>query len=148
MEREKIYLGVHRKYGCTYLSKHTWDCEWYWSLGYVGNKECHWHIDSIIIHPNVGYSPNWVDIYCHFSSTWLTQKQWWILRDLFITAYSFKSTAECYLYGGHNIKDAAPYRVVNPEMAAKVNADLKTILDNIWTFLQESKREYDSLIIQ
>ena len=30
---DKIYLGNTTEYGRLYLSKHSWDCGWYWGFG-------------------------------------------------------------------------------------------------------------------
>ena len=45
---DKIYLGNTTEYGRLYLSKHSWDCGWYWGFGYIGNSRLHMHIDSLI----------------------------------------------------------------------------------------------------
>ena len=43
---EKIALG--KVDGNTiYLSSPSWDCGWYWGFGYLGNKDCHYHIDGL-----------------------------------------------------------------------------------------------------
>jgi len=147
MSEPSIYLGRHKTWGPTYLRKHKWDCGWYWGMGYVGNRNCHWHIDSIIHHPDresTRYSDKWTDLSHHFESTWLNQDQWWILRDLFISAYALKKTAEVYRYGGHQTGKADQYRVTNEAMAKQLNADLETILNNIWTILHQWKEEHDN----
>jgi ElaB/YqjD/DUF883 family membrane-anchored ribosome-binding protein len=141
VNEESIYLGVSKEYGNTWYRKHEWDCGWYWGFGYLGNRDCHWHIDSIINHPKE-YNSNWTNVTHHFTTTWLSQKQWWILRDLFLNAYALKKAAECYRCGGHQTPDAGPYRVINAEMAEKLNADLKTILDNIWNALKQWEKEH------
>ncbi len=137
---ERIHLGKNKNYGNIYLTKHKWDCDWYWGFGYVGNVNCHFHIDSLINHPEK-YNEKWTDVTHQFSETWLTQEQWWILRDLFISAYSLKKAAEVYRYGGHQIEKASPYRVTSPEKAKMINDDLKIVLDNIWDLLTKWKEE-------
>lgn len=137
MSEPKIYLGNHKVNGPTYLSKHKY-CGWYWGMGYVGNKNCHWHFDAMIKHPEK-HEPNWTNVEHHFSATWLTQDQWWVLRDLFISAYAIKEAAEVYRYGGHQTNKADTYRVLSEEMTTRLNKDLETILDNIWTVLHEWK---------
>lgn len=132
---EKIFLGSHVNYGLISLEKHKWDCGWYWAFGYVGNNRCHFHFKSML--------DSEITIYSHLKSTWITQDQWWILRDLFIFAYSLKETAACYIYGGHQTSAAEPYRIKNQEMANKLNADLEKILDNIWNLLIEWKSKQD-----
>jgi hypothetical protein len=31
-----------------YLSQHSWDCDWYWGFGYVGNAKCNFHFDGLL----------------------------------------------------------------------------------------------------
>ncbi len=116
--REKVYLGKHKTEGETYLYKHEW-VNWYWAFGYVGNSRNHWHIEAMIFSGK--HVDNWNDIEHHFDKTWITQEQWWILRNLFITAYALKKAAE-----------ELPHLTTSEEMAKRINTDLNTILDNIW----------------
>ena len=30
-----------------YLSAPSWDCGWYWGFGYLGNNNCHYHVDGL-----------------------------------------------------------------------------------------------------
>lgn len=133
---EKIYLGRSKEWGNVYLTKHEWQCGWYWAFGYLGNRDCHFHIDSLIDHPEQ-YDRKWTDVSRHFETTWISQDQWWVIRDLFISAYALKNAAENYRHGGHQTGKAAPFRIVNPEMAVAINKDLETLLGNIWKYVSE-----------
>ena len=141
MSRQRILIGHHKQNGPTFLEKHSFDCGWYWAFGYLGNRDCHWHIKSIINQPEE-YCPTWTNIDHHFSSTWLTQSQWWVLRDLFISAYALKKAAEVYKHGGHQTTMAQNLRIISKQMSDQINADLEKLLDNIWNFLEEEKRKY------
>ena len=132
---DKIYLGNTTQYGKLYLSKHSWDCGWYWGMGYIGNSRCHMHIDSLI---NGEYDVNKI----FDKGTPMTQDQWWIIRDLFMQAYALKESAEVYQYGGHQTsKPGITDCIKNLEMAAQINKDLETVLNKVWDFLlNEVKR--------
>ena len=132
---DKIYLGNTTEYGRLYLSKHSWDCGWYWGFGYIGNSRLHMHIDSLI---NGEYDVNKI----FDGSTGITQDQWWIIRDLFRQAYALKAAAEVYQYGGHQTtKPGITDCIKNLEMAAQINKDLETVLNKVWDFLlNEVKR--------
>lgn len=138
---ERIYLGVNSDGESISLKKHKWDCGWYWSFGYVGNRNLHYHIDSMINHPS-HYDDKWTNVTRQFRETWLTQDQWWILRDLFITAYALKKAAECYRCGGHQTHKARDHHVVSADMATLLNADLKICLDNIWVLLLKWREDF------
>jgi hypothetical protein len=132
---EKIYLGRHKTNGVTYLTKHKWDCGWYWAFGYVGNSRCHWHISAIIQHSETSVNH-------HFESTWITQDQWWILRDLFLSAYTLKKAAETYRHGGFQTRSAKPYLTfISEEMEKRINEDLGKLLDTIWELVSKWQEE-------
>ncbi len=138
--KEKIFLGTGAKgEGRLYLEKHSWDCDWYWGFGYIGNNHLHMHIESLIKHP-AQYDSLWTNVGSHFKSTWLTQGQWWILRDLFISAYALKTAAGVYRYGGYQTEAANTFRVINSERAADINRDLEVLLERIWILLTEWKQ--------
>ena len=46
LKYNKIKLGVVNN-ETIYLTPPSWDCDWYWGFGYLGNKNCHYHIDGL-----------------------------------------------------------------------------------------------------
>ena len=129
MAKDKILLGKIDNENI-YLYKHSWDCGWYWGMGYIGNKNCQYHIKSLI--------QDKYDVNKIFSSTKLTQAQWWIVRDLFVQAYALKKVAEVYKSGGYqsSLKGITD-KLVNADKAAIANADLAIILDTIWEYINQ-----------
>jgi hypothetical protein len=123
----KILLGKQGRESI-YLTKHTWDCEWYWGMGYLGNATMHFHMDSIIERET--------DVNVIFTETKISQRDWWIVRDLFIQAYALKRAAEVYRHGGHQTSAVGITNCIRqPDIADKLNADLKIVLDTVWNFL-------------
>jgi len=135
---EKILLGEvkrdYKKYEISgeriYLTKHSWDCGWYWGFGYIGNSKLHTHFDT-------SFLGEITDIRSIFETTDIRQDEWWILRDLFVQAYSLQKTAEVYRHGGcQTTKKGVTDRIQSKEMEEKINVDLKIILDKIWETLE------------
>lgn len=125
---EQVRLGITKDNECIYLTKHKWDCDWYWGFGYVGNKHCHFHIDSLITAET--------DVNKIFADTNISQAEWWVIRDLFIQAYALKNAAEVYRHGGHQCTVKGVTDVIkNPNKAAELNADLERVLDLIWKYV-------------
>ena len=111
-----------------YLTKHQWDCSWYWAFGYIGNTNSHFNIDSLM--------KGETEEKQIFSSTWLTQATWWALRDLFIQAYGLKKAAEIYQNGGHQSTHFGLTDILkSKEKAAIINADLEILLEKTWEFI-------------
>jgi hypothetical protein len=44
--KEKIFFGINSDNERIYIYKPTWECKWYWSFGYLGNKNCHYHLEA------------------------------------------------------------------------------------------------------
>lgn len=134
----KVYLGQltdKTTYGNEkiWLTKHTWDCGWYWGFGYIGNKDLHFHIESLITAPNPCLASEL------FFETKLTDVQWWVIRDLFMQAYALKRAAEVYRYGGHQTSAPGITDILkNPEKTAQLNADLEIVLDKVWEYINDT----------
>lgn len=142
MKKDKIYLGIYEDEKI-YLSKHSWNCNWYWGFGYVGNSRWHFHFETFLSLPDKkrGYG-----IECDpsniFSETWISQKAWWILRDIFIQAYALRRAAEVYQYGGHQTSSPGITDIIKDlEKVAMLNSDLEKILDTIWNFLLSEEEQ-------
>lgn len=114
-----------------YINKHSWDCDWYWGLGYIGNAHLHTHFDSVLL--------NGIDqIDDIFIKPRFTQDEWWIIRDLFIQAYGLQEAAEIYKRGGHQTDKA--YRLIDERMEKRLNDDIKIVLDKVWQIIAKPEK--------
>jgi len=137
----KIYLGKMRPNVGTladseslYLTKHTWDCNWYWGFGYIGNSRCHFQFSSFLETPKLASEI--------FKSTNITDADWWIIRDLFVQAYALKKAAEVYRYGGHQTNHAGITDIIkDTDIGVRLNADIKKILDVLWGFIEKATED-------
>lgn len=111
-----------------FITKHSWDCNWYWGFGYLGNRNHHFHLESLL-----GAETS-VDAI--FSSSIFNQRQWWIIRDLFIQAYALKKAAAVFRHGGYQTTNALTRMVVNPVMEAEMNKCLEKVLDAAWKYME------------
>ena len=141
MKKESIKIGKIDG-ELIFLYKHTWDCDWYWGMGYIGNRNLHTHISSLINEKNSKGNYPSTEIKDIFEQCELTQKQWWVVRDLFIQAYALKEVAEVYHYGGHQTTLKGVTDIINSkEKENQCNADLKIILDTVWEYINTSIKE-------
>jgi hypothetical protein len=138
---DKIFLGTYAT-SKIYVSKHSWDCGWYWSFGYLGNKDCHYHFETYLQHkePFTGARLDTYAIAKVFTNTWLTQDDWWVLLDLFRQAYALKDCAAVYRYGGFMTTLTGVTDILqDTDKAAQCNADLERLLETIWAYLHKLK---------
>lgn len=139
---EKIFIGTVKsdvnipyiKGEKLYLTKHSWDCNWYWGFGYIGNKSLHTHFDNTFLNNHLTYSeifykPIHRDYY-------FKDSDWYVIKDLFIQAYSLQKTAEVYRYGGHQtIRENITDIIKNQDKANIINKDLELVLNTLWDFI-------------
>lgn len=136
MERVFIGKSIDRQEPI-YLSKHSWDCGWYWGFGYLGNNNCSFHFESYL-------KGDKYKVTDHLSDSIFTQDDWWILRDLFIQAYALKKAAEVYQYGGHQTSEPGITDLIkNPDKAKELNTDLEKVLNQIWKLVAEASAKED-----
>jgi hypothetical protein len=138
LTNDKIYLGKLREDfpeiggELIYLYKHSWDCNWYWGMGYIGNKDLHTHFDLSFLGRSFES-----DITSVFSKTKLTQNNWWTILEMFQSAYALKEAAELYHRGGSHISNnLCREKLKNEELAARLNKDLKEVLDTVWMYIE------------
>jgi hypothetical protein len=98
---ERRYLGKRKEDGrMVYLAAPTWDCDWYWSFGYLVATGEHFHLR------NYG-NMDWKD--ClerdYNLNVKLRGDNLWKFYELAKTAYKLKEVAEVLGRGGCNITD-------------------------------------------
>lgn len=123
-----------------YLEKHEWQCDWYWSFGYISGSNVFTHFDTIFLEGNGGLWWNADEI---FKYSIVDDKKLWILKDLYKQAYTLKQAAEVYQYGGHCASGSEDTKIIqNKTMADTLNADLEKVLNHIWELLEQWTAEY------
>ncbi len=136
MDRVKIgYMVNNRKTIPIYLTKHSWDCDWYWGFGYVGNDDMHFHMSSVV--PNK--SDKNVLFFEGIGEVKLLKKyDGWKLMELFAEAYNLSNCAEMYYRGGAGIS-CDGFIKKDEEKAKEINKELEKLLDYIWEYVKNPK---------
>jgi hypothetical protein len=117
-----------------FITQHSWDCDWYWGFGYIGNKDLHTHFDSTFLGGAEAY-----DVEKVFETPVLTSKEWWLVRDLFVQAYALKGAAEVYRHGGYQTSMKGVTDIIkDDEMCTRLNADLQAVLDKVWSIFEQA----------
>ena len=145
MSKEKWYLGCLKgTKEKIYLEDFSWDCEWYWEGGYIGNKSLHCHFDGCFLDmpDNRGHSlissedvkklsnsySSWEDLDFFLDDVQYDSNEWWRIKDLFKQFYIYKKAAEAFLYGGHCCSDNRNRREIKPGMAKKMNKHIEEVI--------------------
>jgi predicted CopG family antitoxin len=120
-----------------YLRAPAWDCGWYWGFGYLGNKDCHYHLDGLDKNKNLFDA-----IKAHFgdSLTITDEKDLWSFCELIATFYSLKETAEVLGRGGSHYTNNPVSNIIKNEAEAKRINDI--VLPSIFEALQAILKKY------
>ena len=131
----KVRLGIVDKQSI-YLSPPSWDCGWYWGFGYLGNKNCHYHVDTIDESVNL---KNALDK--HFGDSYLIIPSLrWTFAELFRSFYYLKRTAEVLGKGGSHLASNPCSEIIKNETETiRINKDvLPAIFDEIYKIIDKS----------
>ncbi|MDC0644077.1 hypothetical protein OAP32_00705 [Crocinitomicaceae bacterium] len=133
----RVKLGIRRSDGkAIYISDPTWDCGWYWSFGYLGNDDEHYHLEN---YQSTDHAFKLED----GTFKLLTEKRninmydalvadydlepnirtnLWTFCELVLTAYSLKKTAELYGRGGsHMTTNPCKELLTKPDVVTHIN---------------------------
>lgn len=152
----KWYLGkIKNTAEKVYLEDFQWECGWYWSGGYIGNKNFHAHFDGCFLNvpdyrghclgsfygskslvPEYVKTPSilsngasvWEDLSFFLDDAQYSSKQWWRIKDLFKQFYIYQKAAEAFAYGGHCTSDKRSEAEINPEMAKTLNLHIEKVI--------------------
>lgn len=149
----KFHIGNHDGQNI-YLSAPSWDCGWYWGFGYLGNSQCHYHVDGL-------KTREWYDtekkcfrserrsLYDGFrehfgSSLKITSKDLWTLCELFTTFYVLRETAEVLGRGGaHQSTNPLAELIKNPAEVERINGTiLPAVFDEIYKILENAEANF------
>lgn len=127
-----------------YLADASWDCGWYWGYGYIQTRDSHQHADGEYIADNAAGSGKIYNSDTNiFTGDFLTDKTFsdkdgWILRELFATFYQLKKQAELVGRGGMHVttnpladmlKDEKEAERINKVMLPRLFEEINKILD-------------------
>ena len=156
----KIYIG-ERDGEKIYLSAPSWDCGWYWGFGYLGNKNCHYHVDGLTKHESYDFdSKVWKYEFTnlfdgfkkHFGNSLIVRdSQLWTLCELFKTFYTLRETAEVLGRGGsHYTNNPCKDVIINTDEVTRINTVvLPAVFEEIYKILipAQNNRTIDKKLV-
>jgi hypothetical protein len=120
---KKVFFGTNKDNEKIYLSAPSWDCDWYWGFGYLGNKDCHYHLSGYQNKNQERRNKNMYD--CLTEDYALNEKikdNLWEFCELVKTAYTLKKTAEVLGRGGsHYTTNPCKDIIINKDEAKRIN---------------------------
>lgn len=129
------YLGKRKEdRKMVYIAAPTWDCNWYWSFGYLQATGEHYHLRDL------GYyqgNINWKDVLerDYTLNVKLRGDNLWKFYELAKTAYKFKEVAEVLGRGGCNVTENPLVEVIKNKV--EVDRINQIVLPQIFEAINE-----------
>lgn len=130
-----------------YLSPPSWDCGRYWGFGYLGNKNCHYHVDGLSKEINLHDA-----LIEHFGKSLIVRSSdLWTFAELFQSFYTLRKTAEMLKNGSaHLTNNPCKDIIINSDESKRINEIvLPSIFDEIYKILdrnQNNKKLFNQLV--
>jgi hypothetical protein len=136
---KQVFFGTNKETNeRIYLTLPTWDCGWYWSFGYLGNRNCHYHLEAyqnkdrfFKLEEGKGFvsltEKRNLSMYdcllADYDLNPVIKENLWDFCDLALSAYALKEAAEIVGRGGAHMSSNPPAKdqILDQEMAAKIN---------------------------
>jgi len=153
MNKQKIYIGrvkkvlLEKNYRPSKnililgekisFTKHSWDCDWYWSFGWIGNHNIHTHADVFT------RDLLWHDVDDVFEDhIFDSDNSFWVFKDLLVQAYALSKVSHVYRSGGYcTVRIGVTDVIADKAMETRVNKDLEKVLNTLWEFLLEQSEK-------
>lgn len=129
---KKIYLGENHQGEKIYMTRPSWDCNWYWGFGYIGHRYLHIHLNRL------GNSNMFNNIKTYFQSFILSDKEIWTFCEIVQTIYSLRHIAEVFNGGGsHYTNNPCKELLTKPEWYNHINKVLiPQLIDEMYKVLK------------
>lgn len=128
---EKVLIGKNQENEPIYFYRPSWDCDWYWGFGYIGNDSLHTHLNSL------GKNNLYENIKNYFSEFILQDKDLWLFCEYVMTIYALRPYSEVIHRGGSHYSNNPHKDVIkNPDEYKRINSELIPLLiDEIYKLL-------------
>lgn len=128
----KVLLGSNPIEGEMYLTKPKWECDWYWSFGWIGNNNLLINLDKL------GSSNIYDNIKEFIPNVKLSDTNLWKFCELAESIYTLKKSAELFHRGGSHIVYNAKYKEImqNKEWCEHINyVIIPALIDELYKVL-------------
>jgi len=149
--KDQYLLGKDSNGVYYWLEESTFDCGWYWGIGYIEtftNNEnpkiardinMHTHFDSLFFKQQ---NKNGYDAFKEFfTETVLTEKETWTLIELMKTLYTFREYSDTLNRGGsHYTKNPLSEKIKNESEYNRINKEvIPEILKEVYKLLGDER---------
>lgn len=116
----------------------SFDCGWYWGFGYLGNRDCHFHLNYLeSMDPKLANKNLYDQLIGLFGdSLTIPRKKLWTFCEIVKTIYTLKEAAEVFGRGGSYTKNPDKDALTIPEYVDRINNELIPMqIRSLWELL-------------
>lgn len=135
---EDVYLGTRKEDGVRItLYAPSWDCDWYWGFGYLGNENEHFHLSGLASGGNRNLYDALREDY-ELNTALSEGRDLWLFCELMTTAYTLKGASELFYRGGSHycmnplrdlLRDNSMYEEINYTLIPSVLDEVYKLFD-------------------
>ena len=133
--KNRVAFGTTKDGTPIYISKPKFDCGWYWSFGYLGNKNMHYHLSAYQdkdqhFQTDDGFkcftekrNKNMFDCLTEdYTLTTAIKENLWTVCELALSIYTLKEAAEVLGRGGsHMTTNPCKDTIINTDEVTRLN---------------------------
>lgn len=117
----------------------SFDCGWYWGFGYLGNRDCHFHLDHLdSVDSKLANKNLYAQLIGLFGdSLTIPREKLWTFCEIVETVYALKQAAEVFGRGGsHYNQNPDKDALTVPEYVRHINDELIPMqIRSLWVLL-------------
>lgn len=131
-------LGTNKDGEKVYLEKSTFDCNWYWGIGYLETFNRSYTDISSLFHADTTIL-SWDEFNEYFEETVLTRNEIWQFLELMRTLYTLRKMSDTIYQGGShytiNEVEQALLKEYQPMYDKINNETIPTLLNEVYKLL-------------
>lgn len=131
----------------TYHNRPVWlrvpsfDCGWYWGFGYLGNTQCHFHLDGLAaMEPKLSGKNLYDQLVEMFGETLtIPREKLWKFCEIVKTVYTLKEAAALFGLGGSRYTtNPDSDKITITEYSDRINNELIPLqIQSLWRLLTD-----------
>ena len=133
LDGERIYLSVPK-----------FDCDWYWGFGYLGNRNCHFHLKNCASFLYDNHELQRKNMYDQLKGVFgdslrIPDNKLWEFCEIAQTIYTMKESAEVFGRGGsHYTTNPDRETIKNTDIVETININvIPKQIRSLWKLLEE-----------
>lgn len=138
--KKNFFLGLNKNGEKMWLVAPSWDCDWYWSIGYINIYQQNWmpsKAKDILCSTHFDYVfPSYNSFIDEFDNTPFTKDEKWEIYEYMKELYILRKYSDMMYNGGAHITIGSKTLQENEENYKEYNRINNILIPNVWKELE------------